>query len=130
MDVDTAQAQWTNKKTSTRDKTNITYYNYGKKGHLKKECRSKKEWRPVPGRETTTIDEVKKATRVREIAASYTQNDLEDDMDRADALEAALVELDTESETLAESEAEPENHPAQAHRPDNEFTDSDQEPGT
>ena len=82
MDIDATQAQWAGKKTSVRDKTNITYYNYGKKGHLKKECHSKKEWRLVPGKETTTIEEAKKVPRVKDVvAASYTQDDLEDDMD-------------------------------------------------
>ena len=34
------------------------------------------------GKETATIEEVKKAARIKEIAvASYTQDDLEDDMD-------------------------------------------------
>lgn len=125
IDVDIIQVQQISKKTSARDKTSITYYNYGKKGYLKRDYRSKKEWRLVLGKETTTIKEVKKVVRVKEIAAaSYTQDDLEDDMDRADVYKAVLAELDTESDILAESEASFEDPIALANRLDAELTDS------
>ena len=128
MDIDATQTQWVSKKMGARDKTSVTYYNYGKKGYLKRDYYSKKKWRLVLGKETTTIEEVKKVARVREIAAaSYIQDDLEDDIDRADALEAALAELDMELDILAESEASSEDPVVLANRLDAEFTDSDQE---
>lgn len=46
-------------------------------------------------------------------------------MDRANALEAALVELDIELETLVELEASSEDYVARASRLDAELTDSD-----
>ncbi|AEO61274.1 hypothetical protein MYCTH_2072459, partial [Thermothelomyces thermophilus ATCC 42464] len=49
-------------------KSNVTYYNYGKKGHYKRECRSpKKEWKIVPRKEITVINEITK--NVIEVAA-------------------------------------------------------------
>lgn len=82
MDVDAIQKA--GKKDNAGDKSGITCYNCGKKGHFKHDCQSKKEWRPVPGKETATIDEVKKGVRFQEVAAaSYTQDDLEIDIDQA-----------------------------------------------
>ncbi|AEO57900.1 hypothetical protein MYCTH_2060489, partial [Thermothelomyces thermophilus ATCC 42464] len=56
-------------KKTTKDKSNVTYYNYRKKGHYKRECRSpKKEWKPAPRKEITAIDEITKD--VIEVAAT------------------------------------------------------------
>jgi hypothetical protein len=79
MDVSATQTKGDTK----RDKSGVTCFNVGKKGHFRKECRSpKKDWKPVPGREAATID---KHTRVVEVAAaSYTQEDLEYDIERAE----------------------------------------------
>ncbi|KAL2165753.1 hypothetical protein VTG60DRAFT_3862 [Thermothelomyces hinnuleus] len=79
--VDAAQKQ--DKKKTAKDKSNVTYYNCGKKGHYKRECRaSKKKWQPVPGAEIAKIDQ--DSGSVREVAvASYTQDDLEDAQDQA-----------------------------------------------
>ena len=96
--MDIGATQWTEKPSGDRDKTSITYYNCGKKSHVKRNYRSKKEWRPVLGKETATIEEVKKVARVKEIAAaSYIQEDLEDAMDWDNDLEATLVESETSS---------------------------------
>ena len=83
---------------------------------------------PRKRKETATIEEVRKAARIKEIAAaSYTQDDLEDDIDQADAYEAALAELDTDSETLAESEASSKDPVALTNRPDAILSDLDEE---
>ncbi|AEO60965.1 hypothetical protein MYCTH_2130105 [Thermothelomyces thermophilus ATCC 42464] len=67
MDVDAAQKQ--DQKKTTKDKSNVTYYNCGKKGHYKRECRSpKKGWKPTPGKEIAAIDETTKD--VIEVAAT------------------------------------------------------------
>ncbi|AEO60856.1 hypothetical protein MYCTH_2129999 [Thermothelomyces thermophilus ATCC 42464] len=67
IDVDAAQKQ--DQKKTTKDKSNVTCYNYGKKGHYKQECRSpKKGWKPTPGKEITAIDETTKD--VIEVAAT------------------------------------------------------------
>jgi hypothetical protein len=52
------------RKDSTKDKLGITYYNYGKKGHLKRNYYSKKEWRSVLGKEAATIDQAIVGKRV------------------------------------------------------------------
>ncbi|AEO54727.1 hypothetical protein MYCTH_2052439, partial [Thermothelomyces thermophilus ATCC 42464] len=56
-------------------KSNVTYYNYGKKGHYKQECQSpKKEWKLAPRKEIMAIDETTKD--VIEVAAtSYEDRD-------------------------------------------------------
>ena len=65
-----------------KDKSNITCYNYNKKGHFKREYRSprKDRWRPTPGKEVTTIE---RGPRVVEVSAydAYDQDDLEDAID-------------------------------------------------
>ena len=129
MDVDAAQSQGVGKRNGGgRDKSSITYFNYGKKGYFKRNYRGKKEWRLVPGKETATIEEAKKAPRVKDIAAtSYTQDDLEDDIDQANAHEAALAELDTDSEILAESEASSKDPIVLANRLDATLSDLDGE---
>jgi len=51
-----------------KDKTDVTCYNYSKKGHFKRECCSprKDRWRPTPGKEVATIE---RGTRVVEVLA-------------------------------------------------------------
>ena len=72
MDVDATQRQWNNKKGTSSGKNEVTCFNYGKKGYYKRDYRSpRKDWRPVLGRETATIDKAK--VRVIDITAvSYT----------------------------------------------------------
>lgn len=121
IDIDIAQTQQVGKKNDTRDKTSITCYNYSKKGHFKRDYRSKKEWRPVLGKEAATIDQAtvgKKGIRVQKVAAaSYTQDNLEDNIDRADDLESILAGLETSSK----------GYVALARRLDTELIDLDQE---
>ncbi|KAL2192265.1 hypothetical protein P885DRAFT_48100 [Corynascus similis CBS 632.67] len=84
MDVDAAQAQWTDgkKQGTPRDKSSVTCYNCGKKGHYKRDCRSKKkDWKPVPGKETATTEQIKNVRFAEVAAASFTQEDHEDAID-------------------------------------------------
>ncbi|AEO55656.1 hypothetical protein MYCTH_2049971, partial [Thermothelomyces thermophilus ATCC 42464] len=66
------------------DKSNVTYYNYGKKGHYKRECQSpKKEWKPVPRKEIADINETtKNITKV--VATSYKDRGSDTDSLRYD----------------------------------------------
>ena len=88
MDVDAAQRLGQHQKKTRFD---ITCFNCGKKGHVRKDCRSPKKegWRPVHGKETATVD----ACVIEVAAASYMQEDLEDDIDKA-LHEESLVDTD------------------------------------
>ncbi|KAK4233178.1 hypothetical protein C8A03DRAFT_19690, partial [Achaetomium macrosporum] len=97
MDVDAAQREG---RKGRKDKSQVTCFNCGKKGHFKNECRSKKaEWKPVPGKENATIDAA--TVRITEVAAaSYTQDDLDDAIDQ---------HLDSEAGSNDTSESEQPN---------------------
>ena len=75
MDVDAIQQ-------SNRSRfSNMTCYNCGRRGHLKRDCRApKKRWQPVPGKETATVEGKERVVEIA--AASYTQEDFEDDVER------------------------------------------------
>ncbi|KAL2165752.1 hypothetical protein VTG60DRAFT_3861 [Thermothelomyces hinnuleus] len=80
IDVDVAQKQ--DKKKTVKDKSNITCYNYRKKGHYKRECRtSKKKWQPVPGAEIAKVDQDSRSA-YEVVVASYSQDNLEDAQDQ------------------------------------------------
>ncbi|EAQ84694.1 hypothetical protein CHGG_08708 [Chaetomium globosum CBS 148.51] len=103
MDIGAAQAQWAGRKGGAKDKSGITCYNCDKKGHVKRNCHSKKEWRPVPGKEAVTIDQatVGKKVRIQEVAAaSYTQDDLEVDIEQALKREDELTGSDSDNSEL------------------------------
>ena len=60
--------------------SNITYYNYNRKGHLKQDYYlPKKKQQPVPGKETTIVEG--KECIVKIATASYTQEDFEDNIE-------------------------------------------------
>jgi hypothetical protein len=61
-----------------RDRSDITCYGCGKKGHIKSECRSSKKsgWKPAPRQETATID---KHTRVVECSMVNSEAWYDDD---------------------------------------------------
>ena len=102
MDIGAAQAQWAGRKGGAKDKSGITCYNCDKKGHVKRDCHSK-EWRPVPGKEAVTIGQatVGKKVRIQEVAAaSYTQDDLEVDIEQALKREDELTGSDSDNSEL------------------------------
>ncbi len=78
MDVDASQKD----SRPCKDKSDITYFNYGKKGYFKRDCRSPKKdgWRPTLGKEAATID---KRIKTIEVSAydTYDQDDLEADIE-------------------------------------------------
>ncbi|AEO55970.1 hypothetical protein MYCTH_2124937 [Thermothelomyces thermophilus ATCC 42464] len=91
-------------KKTTKDKSNVTCYNYRKKGHYKRECRSpKKGWKLTPGKEIAAIDETTKD--VIEVAAtSYEDKGSDTDSLRHDgngedeqAPNSELVTVDPET---------------------------------
>ena len=60
---------------------NITCYNYSRKGYLKQDCRlPKKKQQPVPRKETAIVEGKERIVEIA--AASYTQEDFEDDIER------------------------------------------------
>jgi hypothetical protein len=77
----------------------ITCYGCGKKGHIRKDCRSsKKDWKTVPGKDVAHITK-ENASRVIDVAAaSYTQDDLEYDMEQDDELEATMTQQSSEAD--------------------------------
>ena len=60
--------------------SNMTYYNYSRKGYLKWDCYlPKKKWQPVPRKETVIVEGKERVVEI--VAASYTQEDFEDDVE-------------------------------------------------
>ena len=60
--------------------SNITYYNYSRKGYFKRDYYiPKKKWQPVPRKETATVEGKERIVEIA--AANYTQEDFENDIE-------------------------------------------------
>jgi hypothetical protein len=115
MDVDATQRAG----PVRRDKSDITCYGCGKKGHFKRDCRSSKKngWKPVQGRAETAA--ITKHTPVVEVsAASYTQDDFEDAVDRELAREDQHGWSEDESSGSSSGQGNAEEHDRGAERQD------------
>jgi hypothetical protein len=115
MDVDATQRAG----PVRRDKTDVTCYGCGKKGHFKRDCRSSKKngWKPVQGRAETAA--ITKHTPVVEVsAASYTQDDFEDAVDRELAREDQRGWSEDESSGSSSGQEDAEEHDRGAERQD------------
>ena len=75
IDVDAIQ------QTNQSRFSNITCYNYSRKGHLKQDYYiPKKKQQPMSRKETTIVEGKERVVEI--VAASYTQEDFEDDVER------------------------------------------------
>ena len=61
--------------------SNMTYYNYSRKGYLKQDYRlSKKKQQPIPRKETAIVEGKEHVVKIT--TANYTQEDFEDNIER------------------------------------------------
>ena len=98
--------------------SNITCYNYSRKGYLKRDCYiPKKKQQPIPRKETAIVEGKEYVVKIA--IASYTQEDFEDDIEyglrysddvgetgeassqRDSLLEGSISESNTRTELLA-----------------------------